>query len=218
MSNKIKIYIGSTTALILLFIIGVKVYKNSQEEKYSFLAQEDAAVFIRPYAPKYGNENAKVFLIEFLDPECETCRVFYPKVKELLAKYKDKVQLVVRYAPFHHNSILAVRALEAARKQGKYWEGLETLFKNQPSWGDHHNPKPALIFEYLSKLGLDMNKLEADIKDPQIEKNIKQDIEDLKRLNVRKTPSFFVNGRPLKFFGYENLVKLVEEEIEKAYK
>jgi hypothetical protein len=36
---------------------------------------------------------------------------------------------------------------------------------------------------------------------------------DAKTLNVRKTPGFFVNGRPLPSFGYTQLREVVESEI-----
>src|SRR5690606_28131327 len=120
--------------------------------------------FVREYSPRFGSENAKVILTEFLDPECESCRAFYPVVKSLLSEFGDKVQLVVRYAPFHQNSRVAIKALEAARFQGKYWESLELLFFHQPQWGDHHNPRPELIFEFLSQLGLNMEQLKSDME------------------------------------------------------
>ena len=95
--------------------------------------------------------------MEFLDPECESCRELYPYVKQIMAKHKDRVRLVIRYAPFHPNSEFAIRILESLRLQGKYWEGLELLFEHQPEWGSHHNPKPELIWGLLPELGVDVD-------------------------------------------------------------
>jgi protein-disulfide isomerase len=55
------------------------------------------------------------------------------------------------------------------------------------------------------------------MNDPEIVKLIQQDLADAKTLNVRKTPGFFVNGKPLPSFGYKQLQKLVESEIKKNY-
>jgi hypothetical protein len=44
-----------------------------------------------------------------------------------------QVRLVVRYAPLHHGSDTAVKILEAARQQGKYWEALERPWPRSPS-------------------------------------------------------------------------------------
>ena len=51
----------------------------------------------------------------------------------------------------------------------------------------------------------------------EIAKIIQQDLADAKTLNVRKTPGFFVNGKPLPRFGYQQLQELVDTEIEKYY-
>jgi protein-disulfide isomerase len=217
MKNKPLIYIGSGLLLVIIFIMASMFYKNSQEEKYSFLASEYNEVFVRNHSPRYGNENAKVYLTEFLDPECESCRAFYPKVKNLLKEFEGKVQLIIRYAPLHHNSTIAINAIEAARLQGKYWEALALLFEHQPSWGGHHNPNPDHIFTLLPQLGLDMKKLRSDMNTPRIDKIIKQDREDMSTLGVRKTPSFFVNGKPLQRFGINYLRDLLEKQISLAY-
>jgi protein-disulfide isomerase len=198
-------------------VIGASLFKKSQQERLSFLADENSEIFARDYSPRYGNEDAKVFLIEFLDPECESCRAFYPQVKTLLEEFKGKVQLVVRYAPFHNNSKIAIRALEAARLQGKYWEALELLFEKQPNWGDHHNPKPELIFSYLEELGLDMERIRTDMKSDKIEQMIVQDMTDLRTLDVRGTPTFFVNGKKLERFGIEPLRELLAKEVSLNY-
>lgn len=217
MNNK-KVIIGIASIILVgLFFLASKLYKDYESERLGFLSGEDSSIFVPEYAPKLGADDAKVFLTEFLDPECETCREFYPGVKELLKEYDGKVKLVIRYAPFHHNSIIAIKALEAARKQDKYWEALEILFKYQPNWGDHHNPKPNLIFEYLIEIGVDMDKLKTDMDDPALEKMMAQEVSDLKTLNVRGTPTFFVNGKPLKGFGLDYLKSAVQEEVDRLY-
>ena len=159
MNNKAYFYIGTTALVLAFFIIGASLYKDSQEKELSFLAKQKAELFIRDYSPHYGNPDAKVYLVEFLDPECESCRAFYTHVKALLAEFKDKVQIVVRYDPFHGNSKEAIRALEASKKQGKYWEAIEHLFDTQPKWGSHHHPKIELIYEFLPEVGVDIVKL-----------------------------------------------------------
>ena len=51
----------------------------------------------------------------------------------------------------------------------------------------------------------------------QLSAMIAQDLADVKTLNVRKTPGFFVNGKPLVKFGRQNLRDLIEAEIAEAY-
>lgn len=217
MKNKALLYGVSALTLIAAFIGGTILYKNSKKDSIAFLASENAEIFVRDYSPKLGNESGKIYVTEFLDPECESCRVMYPQVKELLKSYGDKVQFVVRYAPFHKNSMVAIMALEAARLQGKYWEALELLFKRQPEWGDHHNPRPEMIFAILPDLNLDMEKLKNDMNNKDIQENIKQDITDLRKINIRGTPTFFVNGKPLDGFGIQYLREKISKEITLLY-
>ena len=215
MKKQNTIIAASLVVLIGVFAVGAKLYKSAKSDEMSFLAQENASTFIRDYSPKKGAENPKVFLVEFLDPECESCRAFYPYVEKLLEEFPQQLQVVVRYVPFHKNSRKAIKALEASREQGKYWQALRTLFYYQPSWGDHHNPKPELIWTYLAEAGIDVEKAKKDAQNSKIEEIIKQDFADAKQLGVRATPTFFVNGRPLESFGYPQLRELVISELEK---
>jgi protein-disulfide isomerase len=217
MKNKKILFAGVAIVLVGLFVLAKNLYKNYESKRLGFLAQENASLFIKDYSPQYGAEDAKVYIIEFLDPECESCREMYPQVKALLKEFDGKVKLIVRYAAFHRNSHIAIAALEASRKQGKYWEALELLFNYQPAWGDHHNPQPNLIFEYLPEIGIDIEKLKVDMKDPKIEEMIAQEMSDLGKLNIRQTPTFFVNGKRVESFGIGYLRDAIKEEVSKHY-
>ena len=91
------------------------------------------------------------------------------------------------------------------------------MYKTQRYWASHHNPQPKLIWKFLPNAGLDIEKIRNDMDDPKILEIIKQDLEDAKTLNVRKTPGFFVNGKPLPSFGFKQLQELVASEINKYY-
>ncbi|MBT8373413.1 MAG: DsbA family protein, partial [Deltaproteobacteria bacterium] len=195
--NKIILVFISIVLLILLYVLGDSIYKSQQAKLYGFIAQENASTFVREHSQTLGSDDAKVYLIEFSDPACETCATYHSFVKRLMTAYQGKIKLVVRYATFHDGSDYMVKILEAARKQGKYWETLEVMYKTQPHWASHHNPQPQLIWKFLPNAGLDLNKIRNDMNDPEIAKLIQQDLADAKTLNVRKTPGFFVNGKPL---------------------
>ncbi len=198
--------------LIILFAVGNYLFKVDQKKKLGFLAHKNFQTFVRDYSPTLGPDDAKVVLVEFLDPECESCRAFYPFVKKIMADHPNKIKLVVRYMPFHGNSKMVIRILEAARKQGKYWETLETLFYYQPKWGSHHHPRPELIWEVLPEVGLNIEQLKSEMTNPSFDKIIEQDFADGKTLQVRATPTFFINGKALEQFGYQQL----EDAIKKA--
>jgi protein-disulfide isomerase len=216
MKKKFTVLI-SIVFLILLFVVGVNVYRSHQAKKYEFMAQENASTFVREYSQTLGSDDAKVYLIKFSDPACETCSAFHPFVKKLMAVNEGKIKLIIRYAPFHDGADYFVKILEAAKRQGKYWETLDIMYKTQRYWASHHNPQPQRIWQFLRRVGLDLGKIQNDMKDPEIAAIIQQDLADAKTLNVRKTPGFFVNGKPLPSFGYNQLQELVESEIKKYY-
>ena len=128
-----------------------------------------------------------------------------------------KVNLVLRYLPLHQNSDVIVSIFEAARLQNLFWETLERAYQTRDVWIEHHVSKPEKFWEQLSGLGLDMEKLNEDVQSAEIARRVKQDMLDAKQLKVSKTPGFFVNGKPLVQFGFQQLQQLVESEIEANY-
>ena len=215
--KKQHIVLISSVFLIVLFVLGVYLYKSYQTKKLGFMARENVSVFVRDHSQTLGSDDAKVYLIKFSDPACETCSAFHPYVKQLMAANPGKIKLVIRYAPFHDGADYFVKILEASKKQGKYWETLDVMYKTQRYWASHHNPKPQLIWRYLPRAGLDLEKIRKDMNNPEIVGIIKQDLADANTLNVRKTPGFFVNGKPLSSFGYKQLKELVDSEISRSY-
>jgi len=160
-----------------------------------------------------GKAEAPVVIVEFLDPACETCREFYPLVKQLMADNPDKIRIVLRYAPFHTDSDKVVAMLEAARQQGKFWVALETLLANQASWTQYHTANPERAWMHLDGIGLNMEKMAQDMNSPETASVIAQDLADAKTLNVTMTPEFFVNGKPLPSFGFNQLKGLVDQAL-----
>ena len=110
-----------------------------------------------------------------------------------------------------------VKLLEAARLQNKFWEVLEATYNTQSSWASHTNPQPEKLWSLLRGSGLNLSKAREDMPNPMFTQRIQQDLADARQLQVSKTPGFFVNGKPLIQFGYEQLQQLVNAEIRNNY-
>ncbi len=203
---------------LLAFVLGIYVYKSRQVDQVVQATRQSSAALVRFHSPTYGAADAKVELVEFLDPACESCRKFYPLVKEIIDSSGGRVRLVLRYAAFHQGSDEAIKILEAARKQQRFWPAVEAVLDAQPQWASHSRPQPELIWNYLGGIGLDIERARNDARDPRIAANIEQDRADLVALNVKATPTFIVNGNPLQDFGVEQLKTLVRREVDKVYK
>lgn len=213
-----KYLFGFAAALLMtVFVIAALVHNTEKGERLDDMVTQNRSALVRDHSPTLGVAEARVHIVEFLDPACETCRSFYPFVKQLMAAAPGRIRVSVRYAPFHDGSDQLVKMLEAAKLQGKFWETLEAMFASQPNWAAHHNPQPELVWNYLDGVGLDLAKLKADMSSPAVEAAVRQDLEDARALNVTMTPEFFVNGRPMPSFGYEQLQKLVQDELNAVY-
>ena len=219
--KKEVVRLGIIAAVALAALAGAAGYYMSGEETKKLAQQASQpppapSNLVRPHSHILGPADAKVTIVEFLDPECESCRAMYPMVKQLMAEYTGKVRLVIRYMPFHPNSMYAASALEAAAEQGKYWEMLEVLFANQQQWGSHHAPKPELIPDYARQLGLDMAAFDRTVGSTGHKAMVQTDEADGKALGVTGTPTFFVNGRMLDRLGYEGLKAMIEAELARS--
>lgn len=180
-------------------------------------AGEDArqAALASEHAPSVGDPGAKVHIVEFLDPACGTCALFYPMVKGWMAEVPGQIRLSIRHVPFHEGVDYVVRVLEASRNQDKYWETLETLLASQREWVTNHVVQPERVLPAIAGVGLDLAQLEADMASPEVQQRMDRDLEDAKVLKVVATPEYFVNGRSLPSFGQEQLANLVREELQK---
>jgi protein-disulfide isomerase len=215
MKQKI-LFVVAAVALLLAFAVGAWVYKNREIDEPAQLADPIHAQLVRMHSPTLGKPDAKVQIVEFLDPTCGACASFYPTVKKIVAANPDQIRLVVRYLPFHRGSGAVVAVLEAAKKQGKFWPALEAVLASQADWTQNHTAQVGRVWKHLEGLGLDLEQVRADMTAPAIARAIAQDLDDAKALNVRRTPSFFVNGKPLTQFGYDQLRALVGEALGSA--
>jgi protein-disulfide isomerase len=210
------LFIVALMGLLLTFIVGTLLYTAERENQTAQFAEANREALVRLHSPSLGKPDAPVVIVEFLDPACETCRAFYPMVKELMATHPDRIRLVLRYAPFHQGSEQVVAVLEAARRQGKFWPALEALLATQHEWTQHHTANVGLVWHRLEGLGLDFEKMRSDMVTPEVAAIIAQDLADASTLNVSKTPEFFVNGRPLPSFGFEQLKQLVDDALRES--
>ena len=99
-----------------------------------------------------------------------------------------------------------------------YMKSLEAVLEAQPQWAEHGNPRVDLVWSFLEKTGLDIERARRDMDDPKILARLKQDADDIKKLNIRQTPTLFINGKLLQEFSPEGLSNQVASEIRSAYK
>jgi protein-disulfide isomerase len=204
-------------ALLLVVVAGTLLYKNEKMPSSPSGGVAEQSALASADSPALGDPSAKVHVVEFLDPACETCAQFFPLVKQRMTENPDKIRLSVRHVAFHNGSDYVVRVLEASRKQEKYWQTLEAVLNSQAQWAPDHSAQPDLVLQAISGVGLNVAQLLADMNAPEVAQRMQRDRDDAMVLKVTATPEYFVNGRPMPNFGERQLQDLISDALQSAY-
>ena len=118
-----------------------------------------------------------------------------PSSKKLSQLNQKDILFVFRNLPLtnvHPNALAAATAVEAAGKQGKYFQMHDALYDNQSSWSDATGEQRGAIFEsYAQNLGLNINQYKTDLSSSAVARKINRDVALAKKINASSTvPSF----------------------------
>jgi protein-disulfide isomerase len=156
--------------------------------------------------PARGEVTAPVTIVEFTDFQCPACAAMHPVLDEALKSYGNKVRLVVRDFPLNQHEFArkAAEAANAANAQGKFFEYIGVLFKNQKALD-----VPSLK-KYASDLKLDRARFDAALDRGVYAAEVKKDVEDGEIYGVGSTPSIFINGIQLRVLSPEGLREAID--------
>ena len=168
------------------------------------------------HSPVRGNKKAPVTVVQFVDFQCPFSARFYKPIQEALKSFPDKANFVIKHFPlsFHPLAIPAAKACFAAGEQGKYWEMVDALLVP----GQRLTQEK--IDEIAKQIGLDIKKFKEDLKknDAKWQKYIDEDIRLGRQVDVRGTPTFYINGKKIRerdVEGFKRAIKRALKEIEK---
>lgn len=208
--------IGVVATVLFVVLAGKLLFSGKATQPSPSAGTASLAALASEHSPTLGDPGASVHIVEFIDPACETCALMYPHVKQMLADNPGRIRLSLRHVPFHQGAEFVVRLLEASRKQDKYWQTLEALLATQARWAPHHTVQPDLVWQEIAGVGLDADRLRADMDAPEVAERMQRDIDDARALKVTATPEYFVNGQPLPSFGLQQLQDLVNQALQSS--
>jgi len=161
--------------------------------------------------PSRGDRNAAVTVVEFTDFQCSACGAMYPVLEEVLQGYGSRVHFVLRDFPLamHANSRRAAEAADAAHAQGKFFEYINLLFKNQNALDDDSLKK------YAGAVGLDRKRFDAELENGTYAAEVQHDIEDGEMYGVDSTPTIFINGVRLREFTAQGIRAAIDRAMGK---
>lgn len=213
-----------TMSLAIAMTAGLVAFAGAQEKKIPAQAQTEAAnspsaedlYKIQADEIIQGDKNAKVTVIEYASLTCSHCSDFhkstYPQVKE---KYLDtgKVRMVFRNFPLDEPALRGAM-LASCGGADKFYKFTDVMFTTQPNWAFSKNYLE--ILANIAKLGgLSGAQFDKCMADTALEKKIMQTkLDASKVLQVRATPTFFINGTIYKgAHNFEFFSKVLDEAI-----
>ena len=146
-----------------------------------------------------GEASSTAIIIEYSDFECPACRTYYMVMRQMMAEFGSKAVFVYRYFPLteiHANAQLAAQAVQAAAKQGKFWEMHDLLFEKQNEWASAADPAP-LFDSYASLIGISASQFQSDYTSKDVISFVKSQRNNALGLELQGTPTFFVNGKKI---------------------
>ena len=152
-----------------------------------------------------GERGAPLQLVMFGDFQCPYCLGAQSVLRRVRERLGDRLVFGFRHLPIperHPLALLAAEASEAAAAQGRFWDYHDALYANQPRLSRE------TIFEVARELGLDAERLEAEIDAEAYRDRIARDVASAEASGATGTPTFFVNGK--RFFGAYDAGSLVE--------
>jgi protein-disulfide isomerase len=157
-----------------------------------------------------GNAKAPVMIVEFSDYQCPYCHQVEPTVKEVLAKYGDKVSLSYRDFPLtaiHSQAMISAEASRCALEQGKFWEYHDQLFTASKLEKDD-------LIEYARNLKLDDKQFGSCLTSEKYKADIDKDTQEGRKAGVNGTPGFFINGVFLSGAqGQDAFTRVIDDEL-----
>lgn len=154
-----------------------------------------------PNAPVLGNPDGDVTVVEFFDYNCPYCKRAMAEVQGLLAA-DPNVRLVYREWPIlGEGSVFAAKAALAAREQGKYEEFHWALM------GMQGRAEEASVLRVAEEIGLDVERLRADMDAPEIEEHIATSMRLTQALGFNGTPSFVIGDNLIPGFVEEEQLR-----------
>ncbi len=164
--------------------------------------------FLSSFDPTVGPEDASVTVVEFFDPNCPHCQAAHPVMKEVIAKYQDRVRFHLVPYPLGEYSLAQIEAMYVAKEQNKFFEMLDAQMAMQETRG----LSPDRVRELAGLIGMDEAMLNARWRSGLYRDRILQQRQVVSQAGVNTVPTVIVNGQVV----YQKTVDCISEFIDKA--
>lgn len=167
--------------------------------------------------PSFGPANAPVTIVEFGDLECPSCKAEAPLLRSIVpSAYPDKVRVVFKDFPLESIHPWARAASDAARcvfrqNPPAFWKIYDWFYNTQEQiTPENLNSK---VLEWAGKNGVDAVQLGRCIDTKATDAEVSRNLAEAHALNLKGTPTLFVNGRKVGGVEWSALQQIIEAEL-----
>ena len=194
-----------------LVIEAMQAYENKQREEALRQVEENIASSAEELNNRaddgvIGNPDGKMVLVEFFDFSCSFCHRVYPALKEIIANNPDVKVVAKPMAFLSPASKYAAEAALAANEQGKFAEAYSAIFEIEGRLNEES------INNAMAALGLDMDKLKADMKSDKVRNTMNASSELASKIQVSGVPTLIFNNKMLQTLD----ASVIQEAIDAA--
>ncbi len=174
--------------LEVLELLRTKDQAGKEQRARDALAANRETLLNDPTSPVAGNPNGDVTLVEFFDYRCPYCKRVLPSVMKVIDGDPGLRMVFKEYPILGPDSVLAARAALAAHRQDptKYLAFHEALMSSRPKLNRTR------ILQIAREIGFDADRLEADMKSPEIDTIVARNAALARALGISGTPAFVI--------------------------
>jgi protein-disulfide isomerase len=158
-------------------------------EREKTVTDQAGELFSSKNQANVGNPEGSATLVEFFDYNCHYCKGALPDITRLM-KDDPNLHLVLKDFPvLGPGSVEAAKVATAARNQlpgDKFWSFHTKLLSMHGPIGKNE------ALSVARDLGLDMDKLNKDMANPEVEAGLREVLQMADSLQINGTPSFVV--------------------------
>lgn len=169
--------------------------------------------------PFKGPDDAEVRVVEYSDFLCPYCRNLAGAFANYMPQSGGQVAIYFKNYPLdqacnpalsrtvHDGACELALGAVCAHEQDQFWPYHDRVFAQPP-----HNPTNEDVIQIATAAGLNADQMRSCLESPAAREKLTVQIEEAQRLEVRSTPTVFINGKRLAQIG--GFLNAIQSELE----
>lgn len=219
---KVKISQGQVSQEVALYVTkdGSKILQGSAYDVNFNPFKKDLDKLKTAFQPSVGTAGATVVMVMFSDFQCPYCKVEAQMLRQnLISSYPTQVHLyfvdfpIVQLHPWAKPAAMAGRCV-FHQDPAAFWDYFDFVYGHQETI-TVDNLKQTVTGWSKDRKDIDTLKLGSCIDSKETEKEVDAEVAKGGDVEVKGTPTLFVNGRPIpNSIEWPNLKAIIDNEIE----